>query len=81
LKNTGFIVSLRSWRAIDLARTANTMLLHRGDPLECETGRINHEGEFCIVNPLDVITFYGNDEKDEKDQVAKTQLVSVAGFG
>lgn len=43
------------------------MLLHRGDPLKCETGRIYHEDEFCAVNPLDVITFYGNDEKDEKD--------------
>ena len=62
-----FIVSLRSGRGINFARTANAMLLHRGDPLKCETGRIYHEDEFCAVNPLDIITFYGNDEKDEKD--------------
>lgn len=51
-------------------RTADTVLLHSGDFLKCEPRRIYHEAQFCKVDPLDAIALYGNDEKDEKDQVA-----------
>lgn len=44
------------------------MLLHGGNFLKRKAGCIDHEGEFCRVNPLYGITFYSNDEKDEKDQ-------------
>lgn len=43
------------------------MFLHSGDPLKSETRCVYHEGEFCRIDPLDVVTFYSNDEKDEKD--------------
>lgn len=43
------------------------MLLHGGDFLKREPACIYHEGEFCSIDPLDVITLYGNDEKDKKN--------------
>lgn len=46
------------------------MLLHGGNFLKCEAGCIYHEGEFCRIYPLDMITLYGDDEKDEQDQEA-----------
>ena len=48
-------------------RTPNAMLLHGGNFLKRKARCIDHEGEFCRVDPLDVITFYGDDKKDEKD--------------
>ena len=52
-------------------RTANAMLLHSGDFLECEPACVYHEGEFCEIDLLDVITLYGDDKKDEKNEVAE----------
>jgi len=43
------------------------MLLHGSNFLKGEAGCIHHEGEFCCVDPLDVITLYRDDEKKEKD--------------
>ena len=46
------------------------MLLHGGDFLEREARCIYHESEFCYIDSHDLVGFYGNDEKDEKNQVA-----------
>lgn len=51
-------------------RTADAMLLHGGDFLEREARCIYHESEFCYIDSHDLVGFYGNDEKDEKNQVA-----------
>ena len=51
-------------------RTPDAVFLHSGNFLQCEPGCIYHEGEFCKVDLLDGITLYGDDEKNEKDQVA-----------
>lgn len=51
-------------------RTADTMLLHGGNFLEREAGCIYHEGEFRRIDSHELITFYSNDEKDEKNQIA-----------
>jgi hypothetical protein len=48
-------------------RTADAMFLHSGDPLKREAGCIYHEGELCRIKPLDVVTFYSDNEKDEED--------------
>lgn len=47
------------------------MLLHGGDFLKCEARRIYHEGEFRHVDLPKVIAFYGDDEKNEKNQEAE----------
>ena len=51
-------------------RTADAMLLHGSNFLEREAGCIYHEGEFRRIDPHELITFYGHDEKDEKNQIA-----------
>ena len=71
LKNTGFWVSLCTRKDIGFMRTADTMLLHGGNFLKRETGCIYHEGEFRRINLHELTTFYGNDEKDENDQIAE----------
>jgi len=43
------------------------MFLHGSNFLKREAGCIYHEGELCRVDPLDLIAFNGDDEKDEKD--------------
>jgi hypothetical protein len=58
------------YKDIRFVRTADTMLLHGGNFLKREAGCIYHEGEFRRVDPLELIMFYGNDEKDEKNQIA-----------
>lgn len=50
--------------------TAYAMFLHGGNFLKRETGRVYHEGEFCRIDLMELITFYGNDEKHEENQVA-----------
>ena len=44
------------------------MFLHGSNFLKREAGCIYHEGKLCRVDPLEVITFNSDDEKDEKDQ-------------
>ena len=51
-------------------RTADAVLLHSGDFLECEARCIYHEGEFRGVDFHELVIFYGDNEKDEKDQIA-----------
>ena len=77
MKNTRFEVSPRSREGIGFVRTANAMFLHGGNFLECEAGCIYHEGEFCRIDSLDLITFYGDDEKDEKDDITGRKLAMI----
>jgi len=70
LKNTGFWVSPCTRKDTRYLRTADTMLLHGGNFLKREAGCIYHEGEFRYIDLHELITFYGNDKKDEKNQIA-----------
>ena len=70
LKKTGFQISPCTARGIRFVRTANPMLLHGGNFLKREARCIYHEGEFCRIYSLKFIVLYGDDEEDEKDQIA-----------
>ena len=46
------------------------MLLHGGNFLKREAGRIYHEGEFRRIDLLELIILYSDNEKNEEDQIA-----------
>ena len=71
LKNTKFQVSLCGRWDVCFVRTTDAMFLHSSYFFKREAGRIYHESEFCRIDPLKFIIFYGDDEKDKKDQIAE----------